>query len=290
MRKQLLPLIFILLLLLTAAGCSHSGEPPAVSDTGQTVSVTDTGDGETADTTTSVPDTDPTETEKTDPVTTTVPTTEESDPSGTESTKPQPESSVTETKPTEPVQTEPTEETETSHTTVTEPVQTTEPEETETTESSEPPTLAQADSSEVAALVAKYINQYRSSAATVLPGLTAVATYRANELVTDFSHTDGISACNALRYGEYVDMTLYGMPETSNYYQGYNREAIAKGNWTGTADEIAQRIATGFKNSTKHWAYVGSEEYGYMAVGVVYDPSNSTWFCCVCMSSKDYGG
>lgn len=169
----------------------------------------------------------------------------------------------------------------------TDPIQTTEPTDTETTE---PPRLAQADSTEVAALVAMYVNQYRNSPATILPGLGNVATYRANQLITNFSHADSASACTALQYGVFVDMTLYGCPESSNYYQGYNREAIAKGNWTGTADEIAQRIATGFKNSAKHWAYVGSNEYGYMAVGVVYDASNSTWYCCICMSTQNYGG
>lgn len=215
------------------------------------------------------------------------------------------ESTVTETRPqqtkekettqaTEPVQTEEpiTTVTVTTDPPITEPVQTdpiqtTEPTDTETTE---PPRLAQADSTEVAALVAMYVNQYRNSPATILPGLGNVATYRANQLITNFSHADSASACTALQYGEFVDMTLYGCPESSNYYQGYNREAIAKGNWTGTADEIAQRIATGFKNSAKHWAYVGSDEYGYMAVGVVYDASNSTWYCCICISTQNYGG
>ena len=215
------------------------------------------------------------------------------------------ESTVTETRPqqtekkettqtTEPVQTEEpiTTATVTTDPPITEPVQTdpiqtTEPTDTETTE---PPRLAQADSYEVATLVAQYVNQYRGTPATVLPGLGEVATYRANQLISNFSHADSATACTALQYGEFVDMTLYGCPESSNYYQGYNREAIAKGNWTGTADDIAQRIATGFKNSAKHWAYVGSDEYGYMAVGVVYDASNSTWYCCICMSTQNYGG
>lgn len=291
MRKRLLSLILILILLLTVlAGCAGNSEPPVVCDTGQTVSQVDTGGGETELPTTTVTGSETTAAEETTSTETTGPETEES--------KPSEETAKPETKPTEPsVSTTPKEDTTTPPTQTEKPVTTEppkqiteKPEESKTTETTETPTLAQADSNEVAALVAEYINQYRGSSATILPGLTKVATYRANELVTNFAHTDGISACNALQYGEYVDMTLYGMPESSNYYQGYNREAIAKGNWTGTADEIAQRIASGFKASAKHWAYVGSSEYGYMAVGVVYDPSNSTWFCCICMSSKDYGG
>lgn len=147
-----------------------------------------------------------------------------------------------------------------------------------------------ADPFEVEAKVAAYISQYRGSNVTVLAGLARVARYRSQQLVSDFSHSDGIDACNALQYGEYVDMTLYGCPESDNYYQGYNREAIAKGNWGGTADEIAQKIATGFKNSASHWQYLGSSEYPYIAVGCTYDSATSTWYCCICISSTNYGG
>lgn len=152
------------------------------------------------------------------------------------------------------------------------------------------PSVERPSSSEVASLVAVYVNQYRSSPATVLPGLSQVASYRANQLVANFAHSDGIAACNALQYGEFVDMTLYGMSESDSYYQGYNREAIAKGNWGGTADEIARQIATGFKNSSNHWKYLGSNEYSYIAVGCTYDEATSMWYCCICVSSKNYGG
>lgn len=224
-------------------------------------------------------------------------TTEETEPTveSTAATQPQKPPVKETTQTTEPVQTDPPETTapiatEPPQTETSAPVTASEPEETQAIESTDSPRLAQADSYEVAALVVQYVNQYRNTPATILPGLGEVATYRANQLISNFSHADSATVCTALQYGEFVDMTLYGCPESSNYYQGYNREAIAKGNWTGTADEIAQRIATGFKNSAKHWAYVGSDEYGYMAVGVAYDPSNSTWYCCICMSSKNYGG
>ena len=184
----------------------------------------------------------------------------------------------------------------------TKPEQTTPPKQSETQDSQPPvesaPTEPKptetpavvADPSEVEAKIAAYISQYRGSNVTVLSGLTKVARYRSQQLVSDFSHSDGIDACNALQYGEYVDMTLYGCPESDNYYQGYNREAIAKGNWGGTADEIAQKIAAGFKNSASHWQYLGSNEYPYIAVGCTYDSATSTWYCCICISSTNYGG
>lgn len=144
---------------------------------------------------------------------------------------------------------------------------------------------------EVARKTAEKINALRQSqgspAATILPGLGKVATYRSEQLVTNFSHESSPDACTVLKYGEYVDMSDCGMPEAS-YYRGYNAEAAAKGNWTGTADEIADKIANGFKNSAGHWRYVGSAEYTYMAVGITY--KGGTWYCCVCVSSQNYGG
>lgn len=146
---------------------------------------------------------------------------------------------------------------------------------------------------EIEKYVAQYVNQYRSeqgsSKTTVLTGLTEVARFRAKQLVTNFSHNSIPNACNELKYGEFVDMTLYGGTESDSYYQGYNREAIGKGDWFGTAEQIAKRIAKGFKNSSGHWSYVGDSQYGYMAVGVCYNQSEEKWYCCICMSSKNYG-
>lgn len=172
------------------------------------------------------------------------------------------------------------------------------PPETETPKPTSPPAVSetpyvQPSADAVEKAVAEYVNEYRlaqgDTAAMVLPGLTNVARYRANQLITNFSHDEDTDACTTLKYGEFVDMTELGLPESSSYYQGYNREAIAKGNWTGTADEIAEKIAVGFQNSACHWSYVGSSEYAYMAVGITFNPKNSTWYCCICMSSKNYG-
>ena len=66
-------------------------------------------------------------------------------------------------------------------------------------------------------------------------------------------------------------MTVYGFPESSNYYNGYNREAIVKVSKGGTADEIGKRIADALKNSLPHWSYLSSSEYLYMAVGCTFD-------------------
>ena len=143
----------------------------------------------------------------------------------------------------------------------------------------------------VAQKVAKYINQLRTEqgdvTATVIPGLTEYCKYRCTQLKTNFAHdtTDQRAAAEALQYGEYVDWSLYGIEGEENYYTTNVREAIGKGNWGGTADEIAYSMANGFRNSKGHWSYVGSSKYTYMAVGVMYD--GYYWYVCVCMDSEN---
>ena len=141
-------------------------------------------------------------------------------------------------------------------------------------------------------LVIEKVNAYRmaqgDTAATMLPGLTEVARYRADELTTNFSHTSNRDVCGVLKYGEFVDMTLYGLAAEDSYYQGYNREAIGMGDWFGTAESMSDRIADGFHHSKGHWSYVGSSRYPYIAVGVT--EANGKWYVCICMSEKNYGG
>ena len=143
----------------------------------------------------------------------------------------------------------------------------------------------------VAQKVAEYINQFRAEqgdvTATVIPGLTEYCKYRCTQLKINFAHdtTDQRAAAEALQYGEYVDWSLYGIEGEENYYTANVREAIGKGNWGGTADEIAYSIANGFRNSKGHWSYVGSSKYTYMAVGVMYD--GYYWYVCVCMDSEN---
>ena len=148
------------------------------------------------------------------------------------------------------------------------------------------------DPADIERLVIEKINAYRIAqgdvAATMLPGLTEVARYRANELTTNFSHADIRDVCKELKYGEFVDMTLYDMTAEDSYYQGYSREAIGMGEWFGTAESMSERIADGFHHSKGHWSYVGSSKYPYIAVGV--SKSNGKWYVCVLMSEENYGG
>jgi len=142
------------------------------------------------------------------------------------------------------------------------------------------------DSVAVANKVIEYINSFRSSPATKLPGLTKYAEYRSKQLIRKFAHdtADERAAATALQYGSYIDPTLYGMTGEPYYVAGA-REAIAKGGYVGTVDEVAQRLATLVKNSAGHWAYVGSNEYPYIAVGVTYE--SGMWYCDIAMAREN---
>ena len=232
------------------------------------------------------------------PVTVVEPTEKEKEPTPTESKAQATEPTVTATEPTTTAK--PTEEPKPTAT-----AKPTESSAVETTKEEIPPKIEESqeeiyvgiqwpevDPMEIERLVVEKVNAYRiaqgDTAATMLPGLTEVARYRANELTTNFSHTSSRDACNELKYGEFVDMTLYGLTAEDSYYQGYNREAIGMGDWFGTAESMSDRIADGFYHSKGHWAYVGSSEYPYIAVGVT--KANGKWYVCVCMSEKNYGG
>lgn len=147
------------------------------------------------------------------------------------------------------------------------------------------------DPADIERLVIEKVNAYRiaqgDTAATVLPGLTEVARYRANELAANFEHRGELHVSTELEYGQYVDLEPYRMAENS-YYKGYSREAIGMGDWFGTAESMSDRIADGFHHSKGHWAYVSSSKYSYIAVGVT--KSNGKWYVCVLMSNKNYGG
>ena len=147
------------------------------------------------------------------------------------------------------------------------------------------------DPAEIERLVIEKVNAYRTAqgdiAATMLSGLTEVARYRATELTTDFEHRAEQHVSTELKYGQYVDLAPYGMPDDS-YYKGYSREAIGMGEWFGTAESMSDRIADGFHHSKGHWSYVGSSKYQYIAVGVT--KANGKWYVCILMSEENYGG
>lgn len=142
------------------------------------------------------------------------------------------------------------------------------------------------DCTAVANAVAKYVNEYRSTKATYLPGLAQYAKYRSQQIISNFSHStaDQRAAATALEYGEYIDPSVYG-GSGSPYYRANAREAIAKAGYVGTVDEVGQKLAQLARNSSDHWNYVGSSEYTYIAVGVTYE--SGMWYCAITVASQN---
>lgn len=142
------------------------------------------------------------------------------------------------------------------------------------------------DCKAVADRIVEYINSYRSTPATKLSGMTAYAEYRSRQLVSNFAHdtNDERAAATALRCGVYVDTALYGM-EGEPYFEAPVREAIATAGYVGTVDAVAEKLALLVKNSSGHWAYVGSSDYSYIAVGVTYE--SGMWYCDIAMAKDN---
>ena len=148
------------------------------------------------------------------------------------------------------------------------------------------PMAGASDTKAVAKEVQKYVNEFRNSPAVSLTGLTDYAEYRSRQIVSNFAHdaNDQRAAATVLQYGEYVDPSVYG-GSGEPYYRANAREAIAKAGYSGTVDEVALKLATLIKNSPNHWNYIGSSEYGYIAVGVTYE--SGMWYCVITVAVEN---
>ena len=188
-----------------------------------------------------------------------------------------PETRPRETKPTEPPQEEPT-----KATTPTELPEKTEEEEPEEVN------YSYAYKREVASYAAKYLNQYRGSPCTVLPGMSQVAQYRADQLTRNFAHStsDKRKALAHYEYGRWIDATLAGLEESDSYYESDTAEAICRYFHGDSPEELGRAIADLIYHSSSHWRYVGDSEYGYMGVGVEY---RDGWYACVMVGTVNYG-
>lgn len=153
-----------------------------------------------------------------------------------------------------------------------------------------PKNASSADGEAIANKIIEYINQYRvaqgSGAAVKLPGLTKVAEYRSNQLVTNYKHdtNDTREATRYYQYGKHVVHEEYGL----DHYDHCAREAIGRSGGNYSIDEVANIMATGFKDSAGHWDYVGAAEYGYIAVGATY--GNNQWYVTILMSRENTYG
>lgn len=149
---------------------------------------------------------------------------------------------------------------------------------------------------QVAQYAAQYINQYRAAAGIgpceVLPGMTLVAEYRADQLTRNYSHdtADKREALAHYQYGKWVDTTLAGLDASKSYYDAEAPEAILAGFEGKTSEEMGKRIADMILGSPSHWSYVGSSKFSYIGIGVEYRAGSAYgWYGCVMVGRTNYG-
>ena len=202
------------------------------------------------------------------------------------------ETKPAETVPPETDATDPTEKIEELTPPITAPTET-EPEETvpETTEPAAPE-ITYEFKRQVASYAAQYINQYRGSACTILPGMSQVAQYRAGQLTRNYGHStaDKRAALAHFEYGRYIDATEFGDDPSNSYWEADSAEAICAGFYGTDPKAMGKKIADLIRNSSGHWSYISSSEYSYMGVGVEYrEGTEYGWYACVMVGSVNYG-
>ena len=230
----------------------------------------------------------------------TTPTVPDPSENSTDETNAPQQATETPTTPTVPIEeTKPTP-TAPPETTPTQP-QETEPEETQTVTEPEE-TTPQIDQNsyefkqQVARYAAQYINQYRAEVGVgpcqVLPGMTLVAEYRADQLTRNYAHdtADKRAALAYYQYGRWIDATIVGLDPEDSYYEADAAEAICSGFEGKTAEEMGKYIADLCRNSSSHWSYVGSGKFSYIGIGVDYRAGTAYgWYGCVMVGRTNYG-
>jgi len=149
---------------------------------------------------------------------------------------------------------------------------------------------------QVAQYAAQYINQYRAEAGVnpceVLPGMTLVAEYRADQLTRNYAHdtADKREALAHYAYGRWIDATIVGLDPGDSYYEADAAEAICAGFEGKTAEEMGKYIADLCRNSSSHWSYVGSSKFSYIGIGVDYRAGTAYgWYGCMMVGRTNYG-
>lgn len=165
---------------------------------------------------------------------------------------------------------------------------------------------------ETSSLVLKLLNAERVKLViherAELPGLAAVAKFRADQLTARFSHSwtdengntvDGADyAATALKYGKLIteketryDFASGKVIETGKIIERYSYgggENCGTGSvFAPNPNALAKSIVEAFKSSPGHWSSLMSENNYYEGVGIVI--LNGKWYCSINSSAENYG-
>lgn len=161
----------------------------------------------------------------------------------------------------------------------------------EPTTTTQPAMATQSDADQIADLVIRYINEYRTdegvSAAEQMEGCAPYTQYRSAQMAENGRADSNIremrQAATALQYGTLFDPSRYGI-SGEPYYTVLGFESVCTAQ-AGTADEVAKALAGNFFDAKYEWDILSDEAYRYISVGVTEKAGQ--WYCCTLVSQND---
>ena len=169
--------------------------------------------------------------------------------------------------------------------------------------------ISAADSEWIADRVLELINAERTKlgciALSTAPKAHEIATVRAQQLTTFFSHEDELgNNPAAILYHKYKynpnatsEFTVYDKDGNYQWYQSYgpggseNIGQVGNGCCADINVDVANDLFYGFKSSSAHWSDISNPEYTGVGIGVVVIQKGMGYdaYCCILTMDRTYG-
>ena len=169
--------------------------------------------------------------------------------------------------------------------------------------------ISAADSEWIADRVLELINAERNKlgypALSTAPKAHEIATIRAQQLTTFFSHEDELgNNAAAILYHKYKynpnatsEFAVYDNEGNYEWYRSYgpggseNIGQVGNGCCTDINADVANDLFYGFKSSSAHWSDISNPEYTGVGIGVVVIQKGMGYdaYCCILTMDRTYG-
>ena len=169
--------------------------------------------------------------------------------------------------------------------------------------------ISAADSEWIADRVLELINAERNKlgypALSTAPKAHEIATIRAQQLTTFFSHEDELgNNAVAILYHKYKynpnatsEFAVYDKEGNYEWYQSYgpggseNIGQVGNGCCADINVDVANDLFYGFKSSSAHWSDISNSEYTGVGIGVVVIQNGMGYdaYCCILTMDRTYG-
>ena len=169
--------------------------------------------------------------------------------------------------------------------------------------------ISAADSEWIADRVLELINVERNKlgypALSTAPKAHEIATIRAQQLTTFFSHEDELgNNAAAILYHKHKynpnatsEFAVYDKEGNYEWYQSYgpggseNIGQVGNGCCADINVDVANDLFYGFKSSSAHWSDISNPEYTGVGIGVVVIQNGMGYdaYCCILTMDRTYG-